>query len=59
MAAAVTGKKSPLAQAGRHLGSLDPDARKELGQRLHEARTTVEGLVEARRSEIAHGGAGP
>ncbi len=47
-----TGKKSPLAQAGRHLGSLEPDARKELGKRLHEARTTVEALVEARRSEI-------
>ena len=32
---------------------MEPDARKALGKRLHEARATVEGLVEARRSEIA------
>jgi len=53
VAASVTGKKSPLAQAGRALGSLEPEARKELGRRLHEARTAVEALVEARRAEIA------
>jgi phenylalanyl-tRNA synthetase alpha chain len=52
-AASVTGKKSPLAQAGRALGSLEPEARKELGRQLHEARATVEALVEARRAEIA------
>jgi phenylalanyl-tRNA synthetase alpha chain len=53
VAASVTGKKSPLAQAGRALGSLEPEARKELGRQLHEARATVEALVEARRAEIA------
>jgi phenylalanyl-tRNA synthetase alpha chain len=53
MAASVTGKKSALAQAGRHLGSLEPDERKELGRKLHEARATVEALIEVRRTEIA------
>jgi phenylalanyl-tRNA synthetase alpha chain len=50
---AVSGKKSPLAVAGRSLGSLEPDARKALGQRLHEARTTVEALLADRRAAIA------
>jgi phenylalanyl-tRNA synthetase alpha chain len=53
VAASVTGKKSPLAQAGRALGSLEPEARKELGRQLHGARAAVEALVEARRAEIA------
>jgi phenylalanyl-tRNA synthetase alpha chain len=52
VAASLTGKKSALAQASRGLGALDPDARKEIGQRLHEARATVEELVERRRTEI-------
>ena len=52
VAATVTGKKSELARIGRLLGGLGPEERKELGRRLHEARTTVEQLVEARRSEL-------
>jgi phenylalanyl-tRNA synthetase alpha chain len=52
VAAAVSGKKSPLAQASRSLGALDPEARRALGQRLHEARATIEGLIERRRIEI-------
>jgi len=50
--AAVTGKKSPLAEASRSLGAMDPDARKELGRQLHEARGEVEALLEARRGEL-------
>jgi phenylalanyl-tRNA synthetase alpha chain len=53
VSAAVAGKKSALAQASRRLGSLGPDARKVLGQRLHEARSDIEGLVEKRRVEIS------
>jgi phenylalanyl-tRNA synthetase alpha chain len=49
---AVSGKKSPLALAYRALGTLEPEARKELGQLLHSARQTIEGLVERRRMEI-------
>jgi phenylalanyl-tRNA synthetase alpha chain len=51
--AALTGKKSPLAQASRQLGTLDPEARRALGQRLHEARSAVVDLVERRRDQIA------
>ena len=49
---AVSGKKSPLAEAHRALGGLDPEARKELGRRLHEARMTIDELIEHRRAEI-------
>jgi phenylalanyl-tRNA synthetase alpha chain len=51
--AAVSGKRSPLAEASRSLRTLDPEARKTVGRQLQEARTTVEGLLEHRRSEIA------
>jgi phenylalanyl-tRNA synthetase alpha chain len=50
--ATVTGKRSPLAEASRALGSMDPGSRKELGRQLHEARTEVDALLEARRTEI-------
>jgi phenylalanyl-tRNA synthetase alpha chain len=53
VAAAVSGKKSPLAQAGRTLGALEPEARKELGRQLHEARTIIEDLIDQRRTEIS------
>ncbi|HEY7917446.1 MAG TPA: phenylalanine--tRNA ligase subunit alpha [Acidimicrobiales bacterium] len=52
VAASVSGKKSPLAVLSRGLGALDPDRRRVLGQKLHEARTTIEGLVERRRRDI-------
>jgi phenylalanyl-tRNA synthetase alpha chain len=52
VAASVSGKKSPLAAISRGLGSLDPDSRRVLGRELHEARATIEGLVERRRSDI-------
>ncbi|HEY1989224.1 MAG TPA: phenylalanine--tRNA ligase subunit alpha [Acidimicrobiales bacterium] len=52
VATQVAGKKSPLSEAHRSLGKLDPEARKELGQRLHEARTTIDGLLDRRRTEI-------
>ncbi len=52
VAASVSGKKSPLAAISRGLGALDPDSRRVLGQELHEARATIEGLVERRRSDI-------
>jgi phenylalanyl-tRNA synthetase alpha chain len=53
VAATATGKKSALAQAGRQLGSLQPEQRKELGRRLQLARSTVEQVVEDRRAAIA------
>ncbi|MGD0312247.1 MAG: phenylalanine--tRNA ligase subunit alpha [Acidimicrobiales bacterium] len=53
VAASLTGKKSALAQASRSLGGLEPDARKELGRRLNEARSAIERLIDGRRTEIA------
>jgi phenylalanyl-tRNA synthetase alpha chain len=52
VAVSVSGKKSPLAAISRGLGALDPDSRRVLGQKLHEARATIEGLVERRRRDI-------
>jgi phenylalanyl-tRNA synthetase alpha chain len=52
VATKVAGKKSPLSEANRSLGRLDPEARKQLGQRLHEARQTIDDLLERRRTEI-------
>ena len=47
------GKRSPLSAAHRSLGSLDPDARKEAGRQLHEARALLEGQLAARRVTLA------
>ena len=52
VATQVAGKKSPISEAHRSLGKLDPEARKQLGQRLHEARTTIEGLLDRRRTDV-------
>ncbi len=52
VAASVSGKKSPLAEASRGLGALDPGARRELGQKLHQARSMLDSLIERRRTEI-------
>ena len=52
VATQVVGKKAPLSEAHRSLGKLDPEARKQLGQRLHEARTTIDDLLDRRRREI-------
>ncbi len=52
VAASVAGKRSPLAQVSRTLGGLEPEARKELGRRLHEARAELDALIERRRTEI-------
>jgi phenylalanyl-tRNA synthetase alpha chain len=53
VAATYAGKKSVLAEVGRSLGGLEPDARKELGRTLHEARGTIEEVIETRRAAIA------
>ena len=53
VAVSFTGKKSPVAEAHRGLGALDPESRKELGRLLHTARTTIEELIEQRRTEIS------
>jgi phenylalanyl-tRNA synthetase alpha chain len=52
VAASVSGKRSPLAEASRSLGALEPAARKAVGQKLHQARTAIEGLLEQRRNDL-------
>ena len=47
------GKRSALSGAHRSLGSLDPDARKDAGRRLHEARAVLEGQLASRRITLA------
>jgi phenylalanyl-tRNA synthetase alpha chain len=48
----VLGKRGPLAQAHRQLGTLDPDARRQAGKILHETRRRLEKLVAERRREL-------
>ena len=52
VAASVSGKRSPLAEASRRLGALEPAARKALGQQIHQARTAIDGLLEQRRNDL-------
>lgn len=52
VASAVTGKRSPLAEASRALGSMEPEVRKEMGRILHEARTAVDGALDERRTTL-------
>jgi phenylalanyl-tRNA synthetase alpha chain len=47
------GKRSTLSAAHRSLGSLDPDARKDAGRQLHEARAELEELLAAQRVALA------
>ena len=50
---AHTGEKSPLALANREIGALPPQARKEAGQRVGQARGAVNKAVAARQDELA------
>jgi phenylalanyl-tRNA synthetase alpha chain len=47
------GKRSALSGAHRSLGSLEPDARKEAGLQLHEARADLEKLLATQRGTLA------
>ena len=49
---ALLGKKSALALAQRALGSLDPEARKERGKQLQEARQAIEQQLADRRDSF-------
>jgi phenylalanyl-tRNA synthetase alpha chain len=46
------GRKSPLAEVQRALGSLGPEERKRLGRTLNEARAALEEAVATRRAEL-------
>ena len=49
----LLGKHSVLAGAHRALGGLDPGARREVGRRLHEVRTSLQTQLAVRRTELA------
>jgi phenylalanyl-tRNA synthetase alpha chain len=49
---ALLGRRTAIAEVQRSLGSLDADERKRVGRIVNETRATLEGLVEARRSEL-------
>jgi phenylalanyl-tRNA synthetase alpha chain len=48
----LLGKKSSLAQSQKALGGLDPDQRREAGQRLQGVRKQIEALVTERRAAL-------
>ena len=52
VAASVSGKRSPLAEASRRLGALEPAARKALGKQIHQALMAIDGLLEQRRNDL-------
>jgi phenylalanyl-tRNA synthetase alpha chain len=45
-------RRSPLGEVQRSLGGLDPDARRALGQRVNQARATLEAELAARRGDL-------
>ncbi len=50
---AHAGDKSPIALANREIGALPPQARKEAGQRIGQARGRIAGALKSREAEIA------
>lgn len=48
-----TGEKSPLALANREIGALPPQARKDAGKRVGQARGRVNQALKARQEELA------
>ncbi len=45
-------RRSPLGEVQRGLGQLDPEARRELGHRVNQARTELQTVLAGRRSEL-------
>jgi phenylalanyl-tRNA synthetase alpha chain len=51
--ASIIGKRSVFSSLQRSLGALEPDARRDAGSKLQEARRIVEEAFEVRRNELA------
>jgi phenylalanyl-tRNA synthetase alpha chain len=45
-------RRSPLGEAQRALGGLDPEQRRTLGQRVNQARADLQAALAARRAEL-------
>jgi phenylalanyl-tRNA synthetase alpha chain len=52
---AAVGRKSPLNEVQRSLGSFDVDAKRELGRRTNEVFAALREAIEARRTELEVG----
>ncbi len=50
---AVAGKRSPLVAARKALADLEPEARKQAGQALNEAKEAIDDILSAREDELA------
>jgi phenylalanyl-tRNA synthetase alpha chain len=48
----ILGRKSRIADVQRAIGSLPPEARGDVGQRVNAARSELETVVETRRAEL-------
>jgi len=48
----VFGRKAPLSQVQREIGSLPPEARSDIGQRVNEARSRLQATADARRASL-------
>ena len=48
----VFGRKAPLSQVQRSIGSLPPEARSDIGQRVNEARSRLQETADARRASL-------
>ena len=52
---ALLGRKAPISAVQSSLGSLPPDARREVGRRTNEAFAELRAAIDARRAEIDEG----
>ena len=50
---AVSGKRSPLVEARKALGDLEPEARRTAGQALNAAKTAIDEILSTREAELA------
>lgn len=51
----ILGRKTPLAEVQRSLGSIPEDARRELGRRVNDAYAELRAAVDGRRRELESG----
>jgi phenylalanyl-tRNA synthetase alpha chain len=49
---AILGRKAPFSEIQRALGSLGPDARRDVGRTVNETRAALQGASDARRAEL-------
>ena len=48
----LTGKKSPLSEVSKSMGSLDADSRKQVGMKISEIKNSFETKLNEREAEL-------